>query len=222
MLGEAMTIAVQTAPEVEVSCAIIEGQPVTALLRESNAAALIVIGDGNLATRSAISADATAVQIAARAGCGALIAREASPPAGPILVGFDDSASSRGALDFAFDSAQRYGRQVTVVQVVEAEKAAGDAVPGAAITDGAGDQLANALVSWQQAHPTVSVEQRIRTGDPGDVLIEESRAAELVAVGARGEQPWRGALGAVSQSVLYHSPAPVIIVRHADDLSPLD
>ncbi|MGW0434807.1 universal stress protein [Micromonospora sp. NPDC003197] len=214
MLAEAMAVAKAGEPDIEVTSAIIEGHPIVTLLREAAAAALIVVGDGNLATRNNISVDATAVQIAARAGCGALIARETAPPVGPILVGFDGSASSRSALDFAFDSAQRRGRELSVVRVVEAAKVVGDIEPGPVITDGVSDELAEALAPWQSRYPSVTVNQRVRAGDPDEILIEESRSAELVAVGARGEQPWRGALGAVSQALLYHSPSPVLIVRH--------
>jgi nucleotide-binding universal stress UspA family protein len=41
-------------------------------------------------------------------------------------------------------------------------------------------------------------------GDPGTVLVEQSRSAQLAVVGARGEEPWRGMLGEVSQRLLYH------------------
>lgn len=217
MLADAMALAVEDEPTIEVTTAIIEGHPIVTLLREAAAATLIVVGDGNLATRSSISVDATAVQIAARAGCGALIAREESPPVGPILVGFDGSASSRSALDFAFDSAQRRGRELSVVRVVEAAKAIGDVEAAPVVTDGVGDELAEALAPWQSRYPSVTVTQRVLAGDPDEILVEESRSAELVAVGARGEQPWRGALGAVSQALLYHSPRPVLIVRHPED-----
>ena len=214
MLADATAIAIEEEPEIEVTSAIIEGHPVITLLREASAAALIVVGDGTLATRTTVSIDATALQIAARAGCGVLIARETAPPVGPILVGFDGSASSRSALDFAFDSAQRRGRELSVVRVVEAAKPMGDVEPAPVVTDGVGDELAEALAPWQSRYPSVTVDQRVRAGDPDEILIEESRSAELVAVGARGEQPWRGALGAVSQALLYHSPTPVLIVRH--------
>lgn len=53
----------------------------------------------------------------------------------------------------------------------------------------------------------------MRSGDSKQILIDESRSAEVVVVSMRGEQPSRSMLGALSQALLYHSPTPVVIVR---------
>jgi nucleotide-binding universal stress UspA family protein len=196
---------------IEISAALIEGPAATALLRESGSAALVVLGDGGLASRS-MPVDATSVQVAARAGCSVLVVREVPRPAGPVLVGVDGSASSQGALDFAFDSAARREAELIVVRAFDAGDAPGEPATGAA------EQLAEVVAPWQQKYPSVAVTQRARTGDPTAIMIEESGAAELVVVSARGEQPWRGMLGEVSQALLYHAPAPVVIVRHAHEL----
>jgi hypothetical protein len=37
-------------------------------------------------------------------------------------------------------------------------------------------------------------------------------------IATRGSQAWRGLLGTVTQALLYHSPAPVAIVRASHDL----
>ena len=75
------------------------------------------------------------------------------------------------------------------------------------------DALTDTITGYRRRYPAVAVEYRRIAGEPQDVLIELSRSAELVVVGARGDEPWRGMLGEVSQSLLYHSPAPVLVVR---------
>ncbi|WP_331214032.1 universal stress protein [Plantactinospora sonchi] len=214
LLQHAIAVASQTRPEVPVSTALIEGPVITTLLRESGSAALLVIGDGGLTLNPDVPADsdATAVQIAARAGCSVLVVREDQPSPGPVMVGVDGSASSLCALDYAFDTATRRAAELVVVQVWDPDERTGE-VPAEAA-----GQLAEAVAPWQRKYPSVSVRQEVRTGAPEAALLEEARRAEVVVVSARGDEPWRGMLGAVSQAMLYHSPAPVIVVRSSHGL----
>jgi nucleotide-binding universal stress UspA family protein len=152
------------------------------------------------------------VQIAARAGSSVLVARENLPAPGPVLVGVDGSASSYAAVGFAFDAAARRVREVVVVRVWDPVEAP-DGVEAEIV-----EEVEVALAPWRERFPSVRVDQRVRAGDPKTVLVEESRVVELAVVSARGEQPWRGMLGAVSQALLYHSPTPVVVVRTAHEL----
>ncbi|SCL32732.1 Nucleotide-binding universal stress protein, UspA family [Micromonospora pallida] len=210
-LTRAVEAAGAVASDLLVDTHVVEGAAVAALLRQSEAAFLVVVGDGGMTTRDCVSPEAAAVQVAAQAGCPVLVARLAPPPRGPVLVGLDGSATSRFALDFALDCAARHDGRLRAVRVIEAD---GDA-------DQPRRDVTELLAERGQRHPTVTVEPEVLRGDPGQVLIDESRSARLVVVGARGDQPWRGLLGAVSQSLLYHAPAPVIFVRGVTDI-PLD
>ncbi|AVT37981.1 universal stress protein [Plantactinospora sp. BB1] len=211
LLQRAGAIAFEAQRGVEVSCALVEGPVITTLLRESGSAALLVIGDGGLSAGSDVPtpSDATAVQLAARAGCTVLVAREQLPLTGPVLVGVDGSASSLSALDFAFDTAERHCTDLVVVQVCDPDGADGAPPPEVV------EQLAEAVAPWQRKYPSVRVSQQVRTGDPESTLAQETRRAELVVVSARGDEPWRGMLGSVSQAMLYHSVSPVVVVRGA-------
>ncbi|MFE9691097.1 universal stress protein [Micromonospora sp. NPDC005806] len=203
LLERAGEVASAAEPAVPVSGEIVEGSPVEALVRASDSAFLLALGDGGMANCGhCVRADAPAVQLAARAGCPVLVGRAAPPPQGPLLVGVDGSESSRATLRYAFDCAERRGTRLLALRVVE---------PG---NHDPGDELLEAAVARYGArHPGVAAECHTVRGDPGTVLIEQSRSAQLVLVGARGDEAWRGMLGAVSQSLLYHSPAPVIVVR---------
>ncbi|MBY8871281.1 universal stress protein [Micromonospora sp. PLK6-60] len=202
LIERAAATAGDVEPAVPVSGEIVEGSPVTALIRRSESAYLVAIGDGGMAgCGRCVPADAPAVQLAARAGCPVLVVRPQPPPAGPVLVGVDHSDSSRTALDFAFAEAARRSARLLAVQVAE---------PGRPRDD----QLLLDLVSRAaRRHPAVAAECHTISGDPGTVLLEQSRSAQVTVVGARGDEAWRGMLGEVSQSLLYHSPGPVLVVR---------
>jgi len=203
LLERAERVAVEAEPEVPVRGEIVEGTPVEALLRAAESAYLVALGDGGIATcPTCVPSDAPAVQLAARAGCPVLVGRAEPAPQGPVLVGVDGSAAGDTALGYAFDCADGRGARLLAIRVVE---------PGR--HDDGGDLLAEAVARHGTRHPTVAAECHTLRGDPGNVLVEQSRSAQLAVVAARGEEPLRGMLGAVSQTLLYHSPAPVIVVR---------
>ncbi|MFI7280985.1 universal stress protein [Micromonospora chersina] len=207
LLEQAARAAAEAAPTVPVTDEIVEGSPVEALIRASDSAFLLAIGDGGMAGCAAcVPADAPAVQLAARAGCPVLVSRLEPPPPGPLLVGFDASESSRATLGYAFDCAESRGARLLAIQVVEPNHE----------PDGAEHLLEEAVARRAARHPRVAAECHTVRGDPGAVLLEQSRSAQVALVGARGDEPLRGMLGAVSQTLLYHSPAPVIVVRGLD------
>ncbi|MFI5485004.1 universal stress protein [Micromonospora echinaurantiaca] len=204
LLAEARRIAAEVAPDLPVQEEIAEGPAVGALARRSDWAFLLVVGDGGMAAcADCVPADAPAVQLAARASCPVLVARREPPPQGPVLVGVDGTASSRAALEWAFDCAARRAARLLAVRVVEPDETTEDTT----------DQLEAEVARYAHRHPAVPVECHAIRGDPGTVLVDQSRSAQLAIVAARGDEPARGMLGAVSQSMLYHSPAPVIVIR---------
>ncbi|WP_446219295.1 universal stress protein [Micromonospora sp. IBHARD004] len=201
LLERAGQVAGEVEPAVPVSGEIVEGSPVEALIHASESAFMVALGDGGMADcPDCVPADAPAVQLAARAGCPVLVGRAEPAPQGPVLIGVDGSSSSETALGFAFDYADRRGARLLAVRVVE---------PGRPDDD----VLAAAVARHAERHPSVAAECHTVRGDPSTVLVEQSRSAQVALVGARGDEPWRGMLGEVSQTLLYHSPAPVIVVR---------
>ncbi|SCL22648.1 Nucleotide-binding universal stress protein, UspA family [Micromonospora rhizosphaerae] len=210
LLERAGQAASEVEPAVQVSCEIVEGSPVEALVRSSESAFMVAVGDGGMADcPECVPADAPAVRLAARAGCPVLVGRAGPPPQGPVLVGVNGSESSRTALGFAFECADRRSAPLLAVRVIE---------PGQ--PDEGDDALAKAVTRYGERHPSVAAECHTIRGDPGTVLVEQSRLAQVALVGARGEEPWRGMLGAVSQTLLYHSPAPVVVVRGLAEAAP--
>lgn len=61
--------------------------------------------------------------------------------------------------------------------------------------------------------PRLSITALVAEGDPGEVLVELSAAAQLVVVGAHhSSDPWSIRLGPVTETVLRRAPCPVISV----------
>lgn len=203
VIDRAVTVAGEVAPDVPVDGRVIEGTAVDALLRRAETAFLVVVGDGGMTARDCVSPEAAAVQVAARAGCTVLVARLAPPPVGPVLVGLDGSPVARCVLDFALDCAARNDGRLRAVRVVE---------PGDD-PEAAEQEVADLLAERCPRHPTVTVEPLVLPGDPGTTLVQQAGSARLAVAGTRGDEPERGMLGAVSQALLYHAPAPVALIR---------
>jgi nucleotide-binding universal stress UspA family protein len=215
VLAEAVEQALAGIPNAHkpsVDCALIEGPAVTALLRESGTAALLVIGDAGLMQNGCVAVDTTTVRVAARAGCTVLVTRVEPPAAGPVLVGVDGNVSTNTALEFAFDAATRRTCELIAVRVWDPAEA------GDRTATELADRLAESLEPWCRRYPGVTVHQLVPVGEAPKVLVAASAEAELAVVATRGSQAWRGLLGTVTQALLYHSPAPVAIVRASHDL----
>ncbi|MFD0785821.1 universal stress protein, partial [Micromonospora azadirachtae] len=153
---------------------------------------------------------APAIQLAARAGCPVLVARRDPPPQGPVLVGVDGSPSSHQALEWAFDCTRRRGGRLLAIRVVEPDED----------DEETSRQLTHSVDRYAGNHPEVPVECHTIRGDPGSVLVEQSRSAQVAMIAPRGDEPGRGLLGAVAQTLLYHATSPVIVVRGMTGTAP--
>ncbi|MFF5181248.1 universal stress protein [Micromonospora sp. NPDC000316] len=204
LITQAAQLAHQVEPGLTVRAEIVESAMLPTLIRRSETAFLLAVGDSGMAgSGQNIPAETSAVQLAARAGCPLLVVRREPPPEGPVLVGVDGSPSSHLALRWALECASRRNTRLLALRVVESDED----------TDAVAEELSDAMDRHAGHHPRVPTECRVVRGDPGRVLIDMSRSAQMALVAARGDEPGRAMLGAVAQSLLYHSPAPVVIVR---------
>ncbi|MEV4497513.1 universal stress protein UspA [Micromonospora arborensis] len=204
LITRAAQLAHQVEPELTVGGEIVESATLATLIRRSEGAFLLAVGDSGMAgSGQCVPADTLAVQLAARAGCPLLVVRREPPPQGPVLVGVDGSPSSHLALQWAVECAARRGARLLALRVVEYDED----------VDAVAEQLSEALARHTSRNSSVPTECRVVRGDPGQVLVDTSRTAQVALVAARGDEPARAMLGAVAQSLLYHSPAPVIVVR---------
>jgi nucleotide-binding universal stress UspA family protein len=123
------------------------------------------------------------------------------PSGAPIVVGVDGSPASESAIAIAFDEASRRASDVVAVYSIDDPDAPEAAEP-----------LAQTLTDSQARYPDVTVRGLIARDHPADVLLDQSRQAQLVVVGSRGRGRFADELlGSVSAAVIQACRVPVIV-----------
>lgn len=227
LLAEAEEHARTVAPEVDVSSAVVTGEPLTVLEAQSRAAELVVVGSRGMGGFVGLMVGSTAVHLAAHGRCPVLVVREQGEGTGPIVVGVDGSSAGAGAVDFAFAEAALRGVGIVALHAWTTWNAPmpapqDEAMPYAnepeALAAGEERLLSEALAGHQGRYPGVSVKREAVHGGTREALIEASRTAQLLVVGARGRGGFAGLLlGSVSQAVLHHAHCPVAVVRRPEE-----
>lgn len=141
--------------------------------------------------------------------------RHDTAPAGAVVVGFDGSAPSELALDWAVDEAVRSGRPLHLVTAwaIPYSMPAPLAVDPRTIPD-PDEPLRQALERVKERAPQLAVTTEDGGPSAAVALIEASRTAQCVVVGTRGHRPVQGALlGSTSLQVSTHAHCPVVVVR---------
>ncbi|MEU4643482.1 universal stress protein [Micromonospora sp. NPDC023814] len=220
-VAEAVAEAGKAAPEVAVTGAVVDGAATPVLLDESRDAALVVLGHRGLGGFAGLLIGSVTVQVSAHALCPVLVVRGEPRADGPVVVGVDGSANSTEAVAFAFEEASHRGAPLLAVQawLFPSPVGPGDILPLVYDLDAYAAEeeraLAESVAGFAERYPDVPVRHRLVRGSPARVLVDESKAAQLVVVGARGRGPLSGLLlGSVSHAVLHHAHSPLAIVRH--------
>lgn len=227
LMAEAVERARAAAPEVAVDQAVVTGEPLTALEVQSRDAELVVVGSRGMGGFVGLLVGSTAVHLAAHGRCPVLVVREEGRPEGPVVLGVDGSAAGRRAVDFAFAEAAL--RKAPLVALhswttwnapmpAPQDASTPYANPPGALAEEEELLLSQALAGARERYPDVVVEHRTERGGAREALIEASRSARLVVVGARGRGGFTGLLlGSVSQALLHHAHCPVAVVRGNDE-----
>jgi nucleotide-binding universal stress UspA family protein len=131
-----------------------------------------------------------------------------------VVVGYDGSDSAKRALERAATLAGEHGRLVVV--------AAAESHARTGITEGAHldpSEVERRRNDLEEAKASLSdrgleVETIEAQGDPGHVIVEAAKDADLVVVGSRGLNPvQRLLLGSVSSKVVHRAESDVLVVR---------
>jgi nucleotide-binding universal stress UspA family protein len=140
-----------------------------------------------------------------------------STMAGKIVVGVDESDGARDALRWAAREAAF--RQVTVAAVLawgfldQPDDALAGFDPGYTEHD-ADAALTRMIAAALPVEEAQSVERHAICDLPARALLDASKDAEMLVVGARGLGGFVGLLvGSVSQHCVHHAAAPTVIVR---------
>ncbi len=215
--------AARIAPEVAVTTRIVGREPIAALLGEGDAAAAIVLGSRGRGGLRTMLLGSTSLGVAARAPCPVVVVRGApQEPAAAfsrIVLGVGDPGRCSAAVGFAF--AQARVRDAGLV-AVHAWRRPSHGLPGTGHASGqevaaehheAERVLDAALLAPARAHPDVEVRRRTPEGRARGFLLDASRTADLVVVGARHRPVAVGLqLGPVSHALLHHASCPVAVV----------
>jgi len=138
-----------------------------------------------------------------------------------IIVGVDGSHGAHRALDWAMNQAAAKHAHLTVVTVHEVPVSGWTGNPiilGADVPElektrqAAQEMVAKAAAQLGETRPA-SVTVHAVNGFPAEELINASRDADLVVVGARGAGGFtRLLMGSISNQVVHHSHCPVVVV----------
>ncbi|GAA1405816.1 universal stress protein [Catellatospora coxensis] len=219
LLAEAAAAAAQTDPSVSVLTDLVTGAPSPVLLRAARDAELLVIGDRGLGGFTGLLVGSVAVQCTAHGRTPVLVVRGEERDSGPVVVGADGSPDSAPTVEAAFAQAEMRKTELTAVHTWT--RASGHAHgehhdhkhDSATVAEEEGHQLEEALAEQRKNHPDVLVREHLLRGKPAKVLVDLSKQAQLVVVGAHGRGGFTGLLlGSVSHQVLHHAHCPVLVV----------
>ena len=138
-----------------------------------------------------------------------------------VAVGVDGSAESIAALGWARSYATAVGAKVRAVHAWHYPAAFGIAPAGKAppsvtaeVEQRVRDDLAAAVAQVYPDQADAQVETALRYGHPVEVLIDESKNADLLVVGHHGHSAFTGMLvGSVSIHCVTSAECPVVVVR---------
>jgi nucleotide-binding universal stress UspA family protein len=211
--GNRVTLTVQT------------GRPGPALTRASVDADLVVIGAPQYPRPGGYGS--TAHHVAANAPCPVVMVRpvtggRGAPFAGHVVVGVDDSAAGRAALEFGFGYADLHRLPLAAVHV-SAERR-GDfrfddvtLSPHLPAEPAVPTWLATEVEPWTHKYPDVPVKRAVLAAPVVSGLLRGAQGARLLVVGdhRRGAAA-RALLGTVTHATLDRARCPVAVV-HAYD-----
>lgn len=225
LVTEAVERARAVAPDVDTSHVVVTAEPLTVLEAQSRAAELVVVGSRGMGGFVGLLVGSTAVHLAAHGSCPVLVVREQPHADGPIVLGVDGSAAGQKAVDFAFAEAALRDAPLVALHTwttwnapmpAPQDPSMPYANPPGALAEGEERLSSEALAGHQERYPGVRVEHKVVHGGTRESLIEASRSAQLMVVGARGRGGFAGLLlGSVSQALLHHAHCPVAVVRGA-------
>jgi len=222
VLADAVRIAAEAAPQLNVSTEMLTGSAVSGLLDHSKDARMLVVGCRGLGAVGRTMMGSVSSALVHHARCPVTVVRDeesptATPAQAPVVVGVDGSEVSERALALAFEEASLRG--VGLVAVHAWSDAGVLDFPGfdhAELQQTAHRVLAERLAGWQERYPDVQVERVVAWDNPAHALLEQSRRAQLVVVGSHGRGGFAGMLlGSVSAEVVHGAAVPVTVVRQS-------
>lgn len=211
----------EAAPNANISTDTLVGHAVPRLLEVTHGAELLVLGNRGRGGFAGLLLGSVSQRMATQAPCPVVVVRGRTAPDGPIVAGVDDSPAGDQVVAAAFRTAADHDRPFTVIHSHPAAVPywLADIPPAAAFIHSERDaaereQFEQRLAPWRDKHPGVPVEAVLTHDSAASALVEASRSARLVVVGAgRGGTVSRTLLGSTVLQLLHHAGCPVLITR---------
>jgi nucleotide-binding universal stress UspA family protein len=142
---------------------------------------------------------------------------------GVVVVGVDGSENSVEALRWAAAQAVRTGAELRAVFVWEypymdiVSPGLGATLPPWSEMQVAARAALNESITRAQLPSGLRVARVVVEGSPSRMLLDESKDADLLVIGARGHGGFRGLVtGSVATQAVNHSTVPVTVIRTAE------
>jgi len=209
-------------PDLKVSTDVLPEEPEYALVRESRSATLLVTGSRGRSGLAEALLGSVSLTVAGHSQCPMIVMRgnhdnqARTATHGRVVVGVGDKPAGSAAVRFAFEEARRRGVPLDAVRAwrwpahesTDHPLLTGE--PARLHERQAVETLDSAL---QDAPADVTSHRRTVEGHTRTVLVDASRDADLLIIGAR-RRPGHYVLqlGRVTHGVLHHSACPVVIV----------
>jgi nucleotide-binding universal stress UspA family protein len=134
-----------------------------------------------------------------------------------VVVGIDGSAASFEALEWAAHQADMTNASLEIVMTWNWPMTYGWAVP---IPEGYDPEqdvrkaLEQVETDVRTKHAKIEITARVLQGHPAQILVEESKGADLLVVGSRGHGEFVGmVIGSVSEYCATNAHCPVLVHR---------
>ncbi|KOX19006.1 hypothetical protein ADK67_34605 [Saccharothrix sp. NRRL B-16348] len=208
----------------EVRTRLERGHPADVLSTLGRDAELLVVGSSGRSGLARALLGSTTADLVNSHRRPVVVARGDGAGDGRVVVGVDGSPTSARAVGFAFDFADRRGRDLLAVHAwtdlpVEALAPRWAERADRRRVEAEAEALVDRCVAGhREAHPDVRASRAVAFDGPAHALLEHARDAALLVVGSHGRGAVRRALlGSVSHAVLYHAPCSVAIVHRDYD-----
>jgi nucleotide-binding universal stress UspA family protein len=221
IVDAAVAEARSIATNIPVRGAAVVGYAAPVLLKAAHDADLMVVGSRGRGGFGLLLGSVSS-QVATHAPCSVAVVRgRGNTATGTVVVGIDESPSAAAAAGLAFEEAA-LRRSATLVAVTAYTTPLPPVTVGLTplpyyaetVEADLRRALTGQLTGWRDKYPNVTSHGEVVNGDAADVLVEKSRQAQLVVVGARSRRGFEGLLlGSVGLHLLHHADCPVLIAR---------
>jgi nucleotide-binding universal stress UspA family protein len=218
MLDECTLRASEHRSDVRVRSTLLTGDVVIELAAASEAATMLVIGTNKTGFINGTVFGGRSLQIAAAATAPAVIVPEVQRQIRKgILVGVDDSAVGRAAIEFGAKEAERRRQPLTLLHGGERHGASSEWTSDVTSerTRLQLDILAKALILARK-YTTGEIRTRRVSRPAAEALLDASSSAEAVVVGcSRRTGQERNILGSVSHDLIINCRCPTVVIHES-------